>query len=201
MLDVKRGTLPTEEGVTFDRMMRSVYSRLGNPFSFPKNAQVGWRYDVPLAFYDRLGSQTFNNLRVDVGENADERFLGVGWSFRETGSGISFRWAIGKESSFLAPLKSATAYRLEFVCQPFDYAGAPLQVIQILANGEVTGRVALSKGLRTYTVKIPEDLLRHNLNEIRFRFQRATSPASLGLSGDGRPLAARFDKVSLIRRP
>ena len=58
MLDVHDGRLPSGEGITFDRMFDSVYARVGNPFSFPQNAIVGWTYRVGWPFYDKQEGRT-----------------------------------------------------------------------------------------------------------------------------------------------
>ena len=40
---------------------------IGNPFALPMSALTALRFGADLGFYERIGAQTFNNLRVDVG--------------------------------------------------------------------------------------------------------------------------------------
>jgi hypothetical protein len=201
MLDVRRGTLPTGEGITFDRILDSLYTRLGNPFSFPMNAGVAWKYDVDLPLYDRLLGRTYNNLTIDLGESDDEGFLGPGWSVRERAPGFSFRWAIGSQSVVVVPLKEATDnYQLVLQCAPFTYPGAPApQVVEVMVNGQSTGRLTLDRGAFPYTIEIPARLLQPNLNQIRFHYSYATAPSAAGLSDDPRPLAIQCDSLQFTR--
>jgi hypothetical protein len=200
MLDVKNGTLPADQGITFDRMMGAVYTRVGNPFSFPMNAGVAFGYDVGLPAYDRLAGRTYNNLSIDLGEPEDQMFLGPGWSGAEAAPDFSFRWAVGRESIVIAPLKEVDNYRLELRCGPFAYPGSPSpQEVEVLTNGRPAGRISMDKGLSHYAVEVPAALLRPNLNQFLFRYHYVMSPAAVGLSKDERELAMQCDWLRLTR--
>jgi hypothetical protein len=201
MLDVRTGALPNRDGITFDRILDSLYTRLGNPFSFPMNAGVAWKYGVGMPLYDKLLGRTYNNLTIDLGEPDDERFLGPGWSVREHAPGFSFRWAVGTQSVLVVPLKEATDnYRLVLRCAPFTYAGAPApQIVEVMVNGQSTGRLTLDRGAFPYTIEIPARLLQPNLNQIRFRYSYATAPSAAGLSDDPRLLAIQCDSLQFTR--
>jgi hypothetical protein len=200
MWDVKQGKLPAGEGITFDRLQDSLYARLGNPFSFPLNAAVAWKYQVGWPFYDKIEGRTYNNLTIDLGEPGDERFLGPGWSGPERAPGFSFRWATGPQSVVVVPLKEADNYQLELRCAPFTYAGAPSpQIVEVLANGRSVGHLVLDKGAFPYKIEIPARLLQPNLNQIRLRYQYSASPATVGLSNDSRPLAIQCDALQFTR--
>ena len=86
MVDLQFTNLQQSGAVTFDRIIRSTSSRLGNPFSLPMNLWIGWKYGSDLTLYERLGSQTFNNARIEFGEEGDlppDGRTSSGWSGRE----------------------------------------------------------------------------------------------------------------------
>ena len=195
MLDFRAGRLPRSGGITFDQMMNTVYTRLGNPFSFPANALYAWRYGTSLVQYDELGHVTYRNASIDLGEEHDGAFLTSGWSERERDPGQSFRWAVATESSLVVPLSERGSYRLQFRAEPFRYDGAPQPRVTIIVNGEAVAELELDAGWTEYQVDIPDSNLGRTLTEIQFRYAYATSPLELGISGDPRPLAVRFDYV------
>ena len=65
MVDLQFTNLQQSGAVTFDRIIRSTSSRLGNPFSLPMNLWIARKYGSDLTLYERLGSQTFNNARIE----------------------------------------------------------------------------------------------------------------------------------------
>ena len=199
MTDVRRGVLPADEAISFDRVLSSVYARVGNPFSFPLNAVFAMRYGGDLTLYDRLGTQTFNNFHLDMGSGTDARFLVRGWSAAERSRGFTFRWAEGTESSLLAPLKERVDYRLRFRCAPISYPGAVDQVMQIRLNDVLVETLVLPAGWREYEVVLPRRVILAGINHLRFSYRYAMSPRNMGLSADARSLAVRFDTIALVR--
>ena len=199
MRDVRGGALPADRPITFDQMSMSVYSRVGNPFSFPMNAFIAWRFGGGMDLYDRLGSQTFNSFRLDIGSGDDGRFLVKGWSGKEGDSGQTFRWSTGTESSLVAPIKEAVQYRLHVRCEPFAYPGSVPQVMEVVVNGTSVESLPLDSGWRDYEVNIPQTSMRAGLNEVRFSYLYAVSPRSVSTSVDSRQLAVRFESIALLR--
>jgi hypothetical protein len=199
MQDVRKGALPADRPITFDQMSMSVYSRVGNPFSFPMSAFTAWRFGGSMDLYDRLGSQTFNSFRLDIGSGDDGRFLVAGWSGEEGDAAQTFRWSTGPESSLVAPIKEAVRYRLHVRCQPFAYPGSVPQVMEVIVNGRPVESLLLDGGWRDYEVSIPETSMRAGLNEVRFSYFYAVSPQSVGISSDSRELAVRFESIELLR--
>ena len=122
-------------------------------------------------------------------------FYTAGWSERERDPGQSFRWAVATESSLVVRLRERGRYRLQFRAEPFRYDGAPQPRVTIIVNGEAVAELELDAGWSEYQVDIPESNLGRTLTEIQFRYEYATSPLELGISGDPRPLAVRFDYV------
>ena len=143
--------------------------------------------------------RTYNNLEIDIGASGDERFLGEGWSVRELAPQFSFRWSEKNESVLFVPLQESDDYRLEIQCGPFVYPGAPPQTIELTVNGNVFDTITVEPGVNIYVLEIPARLIRPNLNQFRFRYGYATSPASLGLSDDPRRLGVQVAMVRLTR--
>ena len=204
---VRSGRLPAGEGIPFDRMIEII----GNPFAFPANVAFAWRSGGSAATYDRLGLRLFHNVRIDVGGPEDGRFLGAGWSGREQNDAISFRWAETLESVVIVPLfgprfvgpnepQRLADYVLRFRAAPFRFADAPMQEVTIVVNRQPVSTLSLTQNLSTYEVDVPHDLLKRNLNEIRFRYRYATSPLEVGQSDDPRPLSVLFDQIDFVQR-
>ncbi len=199
MLDMNRSRLPATGSITFDEMLGSVTSKVGNPFTLPMAAFVAWRYDADLTLYERLGQQTFNNVHIDLGSPTDARFLVRGWSEREAAPGLDYRWSLGSASSFVVRLKEGVDYRLEVRCAPFPHPHEERQVIEVWVNGEFADRLVLGAAMDTYRARLSADLMRTGYNEIVLRYGYAASPLALGISSDPRELAVQFDTLSLIR--
>ncbi len=199
MIDVRRGRLPASEGITFDAMLDSAYERVGNPFAFPMNAWVAWRYGGGAALYDRLEGRTFNNLLIDVGEPGDAPFLTSGWHDRERAPDVSFRWSAGMASSLVVPLKEAVSYRLALRCAPFAYPGAPDQTMDVVVNGRTVTVIRLGPGWSEPAVSLEPGMLRAGLNRFDFRYGYSRSPREVGQGDDPRELAVECDWIRLTR--
>jgi hypothetical protein len=200
MIDVRSGLLPAAAAITVRDATESVYRRLGNPFSFPFNAWIAWKYDADWSLLDRLEGRRYFNVAIDFGLPGDDTFLSRGWSEPELGDGQSFRWATGDAAAFVVPFRAAGRYRLEIVCAPFVVPNGGRQSITLVVNDVTAGRIALNEGMQSYAFDIPPDLTRAGLNLFRFEFRYAMSPQALGTAPDARPLAVMFDSLRLIRQ-
>jgi hypothetical protein len=199
-LDVRRGRLPASEATTFDAMLDSAYARAGNPFSFPMNAWVAWTYGGGPVLYDQLRGRTYNNLLIDVGEDADEPFLVEGWFARERAPDLSFRWSAGARSALVVPLKEPAAYRLDLRCAPFGFPGAPGQTVEVVVNGRSVTTLRLVPGWNDLGVALDAMVMRANLNRIELRYGYSRSPRDAGLGDDERELAVQCDWIRLTRQ-
>ncbi len=199
--DMRTTDLEQHSTVPAARILEATTSRLGNPFTLPINAWVAWRYGVTLSSWERLGSQTYNNLRIDLGAPGDDKFLGHGWAEPEGDPELSFRWSVGAESTLLAPLKESDRYAIEIRARAFSFDGAPAQIIEVWINGEMAGRLPIGRELDWHRLIIDRDFIKSGLNGIRLRYRYAESPSSLGISDDSRLLAVQFDQLNLIRNP
>jgi hypothetical protein len=198
-LDVREGRLPPTGSIRGIDIVESITQRTGNPLSFPMNIWFAWRHGTDLGHYERLGTQTFNNLRVDVGGTGDDRFLAGGWAGRESNGTRSFRWGLGESSLVLAPLKQPDRYRLRFEAEPFGRRERQRQTLTVEINGTTLDQITMRPGMRTYELPVSADMLRAGVNELRFRYGYAISPRQLDGSRDERPLAVRFVWIELLR--
>lgn len=199
MLDINQARLPVTGTITFDEMIGSLTSKLGNPFTLPASAWLAWRYDADLTLHERLGKQTFNNVHIDFGAPGDDRFLVRGFSGRESANGLDYRWSNGPESSFVVRLKEGVDYRLELRVAPFPHPEQERQVIEVWVNDEAAGRLALDAAMGNHVLALPSTMMRSGYNEVVLRYRWTASPRSLGLSEDPRRLAVQFDRLALIR--
>ena len=199
MLDVRRAAIPSAGAITFKDAMSAVSARVGNPFSFPYNAYVAWRYDADWDLYDRLRGRTYNNVDIDLGETGDETFLGHGWLTPERNEQQTFRWTSGAAASLVIPLKESAPYRLSFVCSPFAAPGRPPLTLAVVVNRVHITSLSLEPVTHQYDVPVPAGAIRRNLNSIRFELGYSVSPRDAGLSNDGRSLAVMFDRIRLVR--
>ena len=197
MADVRRRALPSAAALTIPDMVGAVYARVGNPFSFPYNAYVGWRYDADWSLYDRLKGRTYSNIAIDFGDTGDDMFLGRGWSTAERGNPMTFRWASSRTATIVAPLRAPANYRLEIVGGAFEFPGSPRQTIDVSVNRTTVGRIVMNPGISRYELDIPVEVWRTNLNLIQFTFGYVMSPADARVSNDPRPLAVMFDSLQL----
>ena len=199
MQDVRRGDLPADEAIAFNRMADSMYTRLGNPFSFPLNAIIGQRFGGGWDLYDRLGSRAFNNFRLDVGSSGDKAFLLAGWSIAEESRGESFRWSSGLESGLVFRLKESANYQLNIRCEPFIYPGSGTQMMEVIVNDYPVESLELHRQWHDYSIELPSRIIARGLNKVEFKYLYAGSPQAIGISSDSRELAVRFESIELIR--
>jgi len=200
MADVRSRAHPSAAAITVPDFVRTIYARIGNPFSFPYNAYVGWRYGADWSLYDRLKGRTYSNIAIDFGDTGDDMFLGHGWLVPERVDALTYRWASGKAATLVVPLRAPAHYVIEFDCRAFEYPGSPRQTIDVIVNHQSVARVALRPEMSRYAVEIPAGFWRTNLNQIQFAFGYSKAPSDVGLSADPRSLAVLFDSLQLKQR-
>ncbi|MCD6451606.1 MAG: glycosyltransferase family 39 protein [Acidobacteria bacterium] len=181
--------------------VKLLYSKIGNPFSYPANLLFALRFRVSPERYDLLVGRRFNNPGIDVGGN-DAFFLGRGWYGKEQDpDGTTFRWIKGREGTFLFPLFRPRDYIIELRMRSFSFPGAPPQVAKFLVNGEFTSSLRLSPAYTTYKIAVPKRYFREGVNEVKIVLSYAIPPAKV-LKGnkDGRMLGGAVDYL-VFRHP
>jgi hypothetical protein len=181
--------------------LKLLYSRTGNPFSFPANLIFALRYRVSPERYDLLIGRRFNNPGLDLGGD-DAFFLGRGWYGKERHpDGTSFRWIKGREATLLFPLFRARDYIIEFRMHSLSFPGASPQIARFMVNGKTASSIKLSSGYRIYQLPVPKRYFKEGVNELRFVLSYAYPPAEvIRGSKDGRKLGAAVDYL-VFRHP
>lgn len=119
-----------------------------------------------------------------------------GWSTAETDAdGVSFVWAVGRESTLAFPMHRAHAAGvrwLRFRAWAPDLGADAEQQLTVHANGVPLGSVQLDRSARLYALPAPAGVLAAGDNRLRFVFARTRSPDDR----ERRALAAAFDLVA-----
>lgn len=184
--------------VSLRQMLDFTFDRFGNPFLFPRNAWIAWRHGVDINAYERLGSQRFNNLLIDLGEREStaERMLMGGWSPQPV---PTWRWVVGTQATILVPLKASAPYLLDFRAATMDLPDLPPQPVEVRINGEPVGRVVLGPEFQEHEIRIEDGILRSDYDRIDFVMAWTRPGSELGNPRDDRQLSARFDWIRLTR--
>ena len=130
-------------------------------------------------------------MRVDLGEEGTEPYLGEGWYRNEVIQGRSAVWAgaAGTEARVFLRADGDGPHTLTLSVMPFAYPGAPMQMLQVLVNGRAVGSpVALAAGWQDLTFEIPAGVTRNHTNVITLRFAWTKRPRDVF---EGRRLIGR----------
>lgn len=184
--------------VRLGQMLEFALDRFGNPFLFPRSAWIAWRHGVDINAYERVGSQEFNNVLIDLGarESRAERLLATGWSGQPV---PRWRWVLGTEATVLVRLREPAPYLLDFRAATMPVSGVPPQVVEVLVNGERAGRVVLGPDFEEHELRLAPRLLTGDYDLIRFVMSWSRPAALLGNPRDRREVSARFDWIRLTR--
>jgi hypothetical protein len=123
--------------------------------------------------------------RIEFSSKEADGYIWYGWSATES----QFRWTEAKEVALVFRVNEIRHMLLTmrvaaFVVQPVH----PEQRVNITLNGRPLEQLSLdSSEPREVAIDLPADLLRSQ-NSLEFALPDATSPRSLGLGGDDRPL-------------
>lgn len=119
-----------------------------------------------------------------------------GWSTAETDAGgVSFVWAVGRESTLALPMHrvhAAGVRWLHFRAWAPDLGADAEQRLTVHANGAPLGSVQLDRSARLYALPAPAGVLAAGDNRLRFVFARTRRPDDR----ERRALAAAFDFVT-----
>jgi hypothetical protein len=134
-----------------------------------------------------------SDLPLDLGQPDARTFLGSGWGEDEWDKGLTWVWAVGRQSSLFVPLKPDQAYVMQIAAAPMDAAREQSVVVKV--NGTSVARLAMAAGMNSYSIALPRHVVR-DMNKIELEFGFAVSPVVLGKAADTRELAAAFDKIT-----
>lgn len=134
-------------------------------------------------------------MRVDLGEEGSEPYLGEGWYQNEVIQGRSAVWAgaAGNEARVFLRADGDGPHTLTLSVLPFTYPNAPMQILQVLVNGRQVGNaVALAADWQDLTFEIPAGFTRNHTNVITLRFGWTKRPRDVF---EGRRLIGRTGVV------
>lgn len=134
---------------------------------------------------------------IDIGSEADGRYLAQGWFRPEDIGGTSGRWAGETLTSTLrVTLPPAQAYRLRFRAVAYP----PEQLVKIHVAGRQVARIPLVQGWAEYEVTLAADAIpAGEITTLALVHAVARSPfdAMRGGSSDTRALTAAYDRVCI----
>jgi len=208
MAAAQRGTVRLGEAIAFGQVSgeqaRIWHGWIGHPFSYPANLWFALRNGVSPALYDQLGPALFlgdplqPTGRIDIGGD-DALVIGEGWFAAERDGDTRFRWA-GGDAHLLVPLAKTGTLEVQIRVRAFMYPDAPLQHLLVHTPHGSFGPFPVTGEWEVITFRTPADAWRTGLNRVRLAFTRATTPASVGLGGDERALAAGVDVFRVTLR-
>lgn len=208
MTAAHRGTVRLGEAIPFGQVSgaqaRIWHEWIGHPFSAPVNLWFAVRNGVSPAAYDQLGPALFlgdplqPTGRVDIGTD-DALVIGDGWFVAEQDGVSSFRWAT-READVMIPLARTAPLEVQVRARAFTFPGAQPQQLTMHIGGTAFGPFPVGPEWEMVTVETPMQVWRTGLNRVRLTFAQATTPASVGLGGDTRALAAAVDVVRVTIR-
>jgi hypothetical protein len=177
----------------------------GHVFSYPANLAYAvanrvapWRFDL-LRANRFLGDARRLYGRIDIGSPDDAVYLGDGWYAAEEEGPVTFRWAASTAEA-LVPLDHAAPLTVQLRLRAFGYAGATGQTVVTTINGHSYGPVPVGNDWQTVEFATAQAHWGSGVNRVRLDFAWARRPVDVGLSGDGRNLAAAIDYVRVAVR-
>lgn len=208
MTAAQRGVVRLGEAIPFGPVSgaqaRIWHEWIGHPFSYPVNAWFAIRNRVSPATYDLLGPALFlgdplrPTGRIDIG-NDDSLLMAEGWFPPERDGDTTFRW-VSRDARVILPLARVAPLTVQIRARAFSYPGAPPQLLTVHAGGTAFGPMALTPDWQDLTFDTPAATWTTGLNRVRLEFSQAVTPASVGLGGDTRALAAAVDVIRVTIR-
>ena len=126
-----------------------------------------------------------------------DSLLSEGWSVHEDWG----RWAVGQRSVVRVALEQGHDYRLIIEAFPFCPPQFEGQAMKVGWNDLYLGRhVFTSCEGYLLAFDIPSEAVTEELDTLWFEFERAISPADIGLSSDRRCLAIGLTSLSLVQK-
>jgi hypothetical protein len=142
---------------------------------------------------------------IDVGSSGDERYIGWGWHWQETISGITIRWTGEYPQTKVYADLPPGAYEVSLSAQAY----AQTRTLRLLVNDTpLEGQQQVTTdSLHTYTFQIPASAIGDtaavggsNHVTLTLDYDGWVVPADSGQSGDSRKLAIMVDWIRFARQ-
>lgn len=143
----------------------------------------------------RIPSEENGVYRVDIGAQADFRYLGWGWHWQESIFDTTMRWAGEYPAAELYVDLPPAAYEMQVAAQSF----LEDRQIRVLINGEALDQTitVTPDALNVFTFEIPADLIGTGEHiTVTFEYDTWIIPQEVGQSADERKLAIMVDWVT-----
>ncbi|MGA1823076.1 MAG: sulfatase, partial [bacterium] len=138
-----------------------------------------------------LAERIVPTKRIDFLEHNDIFFI-KGWSHAQHHQ----RWAEGLESILLFYATGNSDITMSIRCWPFRCNEQSNQSITINVNTNFLTTLELTKGERTYQVKLPSRFLDKGKNYLTFKYKYAQKPSEFFDTTDARKLSVAFKDVT-----
>jgi hypothetical protein len=167
---VRRGWIPRDDTVSFPRMVengwRVMADAVGSPPTWPASWVFALQHRRPPSQYDGLvGRYLFymhNNMRglIEIGDGADERMLGEGWSRIESHGEAGVRRVLGRARLF-APLDVPTDLAVGVRA-----ASASPRTVTVSVNGRPAGRFVATAELEEHELEVAAGFWHREVNDV-----------------------------------
>ncbi len=117
-----------------------------------------------------------NPLRVEFGDWTGAPYRGDGWAGDENFEGAGVNWATAPTAEIFVPYRGGGDRTLKMHLKPFNYPGAPQQVMTVRVNGQPAGEFPLSPDWQVLETTLPAALFSVGLNRIQLQFDHTAVP-------------------------
>jgi hypothetical protein len=177
------------------------------------NTQAGWCLvdeQGPVLAYHRLAGSVCPTAglldppdtgTINIGDGADDRYLGTGWYLSENVGGPQARWTGGQPTAELRVHLMPRSYRVTIQATAY----VPTETVAISVNGQPLIDLPISAaGWGAYTVDVPAHMIPAD-GLVTFAFTPAQAQSAFertqGQVDDKRPLAVAFDSINFAATP
>ncbi len=117
-----------------------------------------------------------NPLRLEFGDWTGAPYRGDGWAGDENFEGAGVNWAIAPTAEIFVPYRGTGDRTLKMHLKPFNYPGAPSQVMTVRVNGQPAGEFPLSPDWQVLETTLPAARFSPGLNRIELAFAHTAVP-------------------------
>jgi arylsulfatase A-like enzyme len=140
-----------------------------------------------------------DTLQIDFAHLRGDEQLLAGWSL-ERSQGKA--WGLAQSSEVGFRLMTAGDLKLKLRCAPFHFPGSARRVLTVAVNGHELKSIRLWRMMRSYSVKVPETVLKYGANHLELIYSSSDVPAEvLANSNDHRDLAVRWESIRFQKPP
>ena len=160
-----------------------------------------YRQSISLAEQFEVAEIDQEIALLDLGTDSARTALGAGWSWNEASGEISYVWGLGPESWVSFFSSRSRLVEIRFRCRPIDLPGSPRQQIRVSINTLDLPPVDLDRGMKEYSIDLPDSAIQAGRNTLQFQYSSSISPYETNGSADHRQLAVAWDWIRFDLEP